>query len=193
MQGLAFWIGHRRALFPHYPLAEGALVAELCNLIQVSLRPEDESLLPEVRYSRLVAADSSLGDIPARARVDLALADGPRTSLQDGADLSTAVKAVVEVKRASAGNSLIDDDLRRLARLRAVNPRTRAFLVVASEAEQPRRFVRAGKSRLGKKPVPGMHGWHFRVRRTTKAAASFSALKAQHYICMLEVFKDSTR
>ena len=34
LQGLAFWIGHRHSLFNGYPLVEGALVAEACNLIQ---------------------------------------------------------------------------------------------------------------------------------------------------------------
>lgn len=32
LQGLVFWIGHRHSLFYDYPLTEGALIAEICNL-----------------------------------------------------------------------------------------------------------------------------------------------------------------
>jgi len=37
LQGVTFWIGHRRCLYKQYPLAEGALVAELCNLFVADL------------------------------------------------------------------------------------------------------------------------------------------------------------
>jgi hypothetical protein len=37
LQGLAFWIGCRHSLYAHYPLSEGALVAEACNLIYANL------------------------------------------------------------------------------------------------------------------------------------------------------------
>lgn len=53
LQGLAFWIGHRHSLFSGYPLTEGALVAEACNLIQANL-PPDLILLPERMYRNLV-------------------------------------------------------------------------------------------------------------------------------------------
>jgi len=33
LQGVAYWMGHRRCLYRDYPLSEGALVAEVCNLI----------------------------------------------------------------------------------------------------------------------------------------------------------------
>ena len=105
--------------------------------------------------------------------------------------LAGSARAIVEVKRASAGKALIDQDLRRLALARASNVTVRGFLILVSEAKQPARFVSDGKSRLGRFALPGMPGWHFRVRRTTKAAASYTALKAQHYICMLEVFRDT--
>jgi hypothetical protein len=37
LQGLAFWIGHRHALYHDHQIPEGALVAEACNLIQANL------------------------------------------------------------------------------------------------------------------------------------------------------------
>lgn len=35
--GVCLWVGHRRALFRRRPLAEVALVAELCNLISANI------------------------------------------------------------------------------------------------------------------------------------------------------------
>jgi hypothetical protein len=55
LQGLAFWIGHRHSLFRDYPLSEGALVAEACNLIQANL-PRELVLMPECVYKNLVKA-----------------------------------------------------------------------------------------------------------------------------------------
>ncbi len=46
-------MGHRRCLYRDYPLAEGALVAEVCNLIYANL-PENLQLLCEVQYSSFV-------------------------------------------------------------------------------------------------------------------------------------------
>ena len=188
IQGLAFWIGHRRAMFRYHPLSEGALVAELCNLIQVNLG-DQECLHPEVPYSRITGGHLP-GGIPTRARADLVLLRGFRDEIPRADDLSDRAVAAVEVKRGTAGKALIDEDLRRLSLARSANPNMRAFLVIASEARQPGRFVSNGKSRLGKTPVPNSPEWHYRVRRTCKAAASFSALKAQHYVCMLEIFRD---
>lgn len=40
LQGLAFWIGYKRALYRDYPLSEGALVTELRSLIHANLPDE---------------------------------------------------------------------------------------------------------------------------------------------------------
>lgn len=188
IQGLAFWIGHRRAMFPHYPLSEGALVAELCNLIQVNLG-DDHCLFPEIAYSRITTGAGTPEGIPTKARADLVLFNGSRSDIEERSDLVTPASAVIEVKRASAGPSLINDDLRRLAQARQANMGMRGFLVVASEAKQPARFVARGISKRGKAPIPGLSSWYYRVRRTTKAASSYKALQGQHYICMIEVFR----
>jgi hypothetical protein len=37
LQGITFWIGHRRAMYRHSDLTEGAIVAELKNLINHGL------------------------------------------------------------------------------------------------------------------------------------------------------------
>ena len=71
LQGLAFWIGHRHSLYPNYPLAEGALVGEACNLIQANLRA-DQILLCEEQYSRLMPGGSWPAKLGPKSRADLA-------------------------------------------------------------------------------------------------------------------------
>jgi hypothetical protein len=41
LQGIAYWIGHRRALYLHHYLTEGAIVAELANLMGAHLYDVD--------------------------------------------------------------------------------------------------------------------------------------------------------
>jgi hypothetical protein len=52
MQGGAYWMGHRRCLYRDYPLSDGALVAEVCNLIYANLPRELQLLGVSVESSR---------------------------------------------------------------------------------------------------------------------------------------------
>jgi hypothetical protein len=188
LQGLAFWIGHRQSLFWSYPLTEGALVAEMCNLIQANLS-DTLSLWPEYLYRNLVPGNRR-NAFEALTRADLVIAlkqDGVRDRR---ADLSQQVQYVMEVKRAAAGKSLIDEDLRKLHRfLEATPTQARGLLIVISESKAPDRFVEDGKSRLHTHDIPNCNGY-FHVRRTVKAAASFSNKKTAHYVCLIEVFRE---
>lgn len=83
LQGVTYWIGHRRCLYRHYPLAEGALVAEICNLIHANL-PDSLTLTCEVQYSKLLpnAPKPEKGGkekqiLMQRARADLVISEGP--------------------------------------------------------------------------------------------------------------------
>src|SRR5688572_19778057 len=73
LQGITYWIGHRRCLYRHYPLAEGALVAEICNLIHANL-PDRFLLKCEVQYSDFIGIDEKPTVLKERARVDLVIA-----------------------------------------------------------------------------------------------------------------------
>ena len=96
----------------------------------------------------------------------------------------------MEVKRGSAAKAAIDEDLKRLhAFLRVSQTNARCFLIVVSESKAPHRFVSEGASRRGTHGIPGCEGC-FHVRRTVKAAASFSNKTSAHYVCLLEVFRD---
>ena len=84
----------------------------------------------------------------------------------------------------------IDEDLRRLYNFLLSHPgNVRCFLILISEAKAPTRFVLNGKSKLGTHEIPNCDGC-FHVRRTVKAAASFSNKKSAHYVCLIEVFTE---
>lgn len=192
LQGLAFWIGHRHSLFKDYPLSEGALVAEACNLIQANL-PHDLVLMPECMYKNLVAPGATVQRVGALARADLVLCASAAKAIGREGNLASHTKFVIEVKRGNATTQSLNDDLTRLhSFLKVATARTRCFLFVVSESLAPRRFVKDGKSILGAHPIPGCTG-HFRVRRSVKAATSFSGKETAHYVCLLEVFLDGQK
>jgi hypothetical protein len=187
LQGLAFWIGHRHSLFKDYPLSEGALVAEACNLIQANL-PHDLVLMPECMYRNLVVAGKAVQGVGPQARADLVLCDLAAKAIGRGGNVAAHTRFVIEVKRGDASAQSINDDLLRLhSFLQFARVGTRCFLFVVSESLAPKRFVKNGKSILGTHPVPRCTG-HFRIRRSVKAAASFSGKESAHYVCLLEVF-----
>src|ERR1039458_7972154 len=74
LQGVTYWMGHRRCLYRDYPLSEGALVAEVCNLIYANL-PEALQLLCEVQYSGFVESNPMPEILRGRIRVDLVVAE----------------------------------------------------------------------------------------------------------------------
>ena len=189
LQGLAFWIGHRHSLYRHYPLLEGALVAETCNLIHANLR-HSEALHCEVQYSRLVPDGQWPGSMGVRARADLVVTDQISPIPGDETrKLMNDARFVIEVKRASAPAAQINEDLKRLAKVQGENARVRAFLFLVSEAARPnQRFVTAeGRATRGLQNIPGTAS-KYRVRRACKASAAFSGKASAHYACIIEVF-----
>ena len=188
LQGLVFWIGHRRALYRHHPLSEGALVAETCNLIYANL-DKDKRLLCERQYRDLLPAGHSLEAVGARSRADIVVVRKPTQKQADGTgSLVNNLEAVIEVKRASTSGAQIDNDLRRLAEVKVAVQQVRAFLFVVSEAKQPlRRFVSPdGRAILGATEIHETPAT-YRVRRVCKASASFNGRKTAHYACIIEV------
>jgi len=188
LQGLAFWIGHRHALYSNYPLGESALVAEACNLIYAHLG-HGETLLCEQKYTRLMPDAAWPNEQGSKPRADLAIVKGlTHSQAKKLASLSGHLSAVIEVKRASSPRSQIDNDLKRLAIFKNANPDVRALLFVVAESHRPKRFVtHEGVALRGKHDIHE-HDAHYRVRRVCKAAASFSGKEKAHYACIIEVF-----
>jgi hypothetical protein len=182
LQGVTYWIGHRRCLFKQYPLAEGALVAELCNLIHANLR-HDYILTCEVQYTNLLGGRPKPDILTQRARADLVISEKPEE--KDGEPLP---RFIIEVKRASAPTAQIDADLQRLAAVRRTHRDLRTFMFLIAEAHRPKRFVdEDGKSYTGKHAIPNSPG-HYRVRRTLKAAHAYTEVGNAQYACLLEIY-----
>lgn len=109
LQGVTYWMGHRRCLYRDYRLSEGALVAEVCNLIHANL-PEDLHPLCEVQYSTFVESDPMPKILPGRIRADLIVSE---KSARTGFD--PVPKFIIEVKRASSPAAQISaEPFRRL-------------------------------------------------------------------------------
>lgn len=187
LQGVTYWMGHRRCLYRDYPLSEGALVAEVCNLIYANL-PETLQLLCEVQYSTFANGGRLPEILRGRIRTDLVVADKTGRSEED-----PLPKFIIEVKRASAPASQINADLARLVAVRRLCHGIRAFLFVISEARRPNRFVNAnGHSIAGAHHIPDSDG-HYRVRRTWKAAHAFTKRDRAQYSCLIEVFPNPNK
>jgi hypothetical protein len=183
LQGVAFWVAHRRCMYKHYLLGESALVAEICNLIHANL---DKSLVLhcEKRYEGFLPGISKNGTISKKSRVDLSVFEKPEKKGD-----ALIPRFVIEVKRASASNSIIDGDLQRLAAVRNHQRDVRAFLFIIAEAHRPNRFVNEkGNSRTGKYPIADLPN-HYRVRRTLKAASAYRNVESAQYACLLEIFR----
>lgn len=187
LQGLAFWIGYKRALYRDYPLSEGALVTELRTLIHANL--SDEHFLKcEVAYSKLVTKGTIRPKIIAgRVRVDLVIATASESKKIPG-KLIYSPHVVMEFKLAKAPAPLITKDLQRLAAFQSIRPTTRTFLLVLSEAGRNDRFVtEEGVSQKGEQSIPASSG-SFRVRRTLKAAPAYTNKESANYASIVEVF-----
>jgi len=182
LQGITHWIGHRRCLYRHYPLSEGALVAEVCNLIHANL--SDEYLLKcEVQYSTLIPRDEAPAELTDRARADLVVFERMKNATND-----SIARFIIEIKRASAPKAQIEADLRRLSAVRYLCRDIRTFCFIISEAQRPPRFVdKKGMSIRGKMKISGSDGY-FRVRRTWKAAHAYTKRDKAQYACLIEVY-----
>lgn len=187
LQGLTFWMGHRQSLYSGYPLSEGALVAETCNLICANLL-YDEALHCEVPYRALVLGSRG-STVTQGMRVDLVVATKKfgRAEMKRGA-LQPFATSAIEVKLASASRKKIDEDIRRLAGLKVQNPKIRTFLFLVSETKRPSRFVlEDGTAVRGDFSIEDT-SYVYSVRRTCKATSSFSGHNSAHYACIIEIF-----
>jgi hypothetical protein len=148
-----------------------------------------ELLLCEQPYKRLVPQGTEIKTLGAKSRADLVVVSGITSDQAKSApSLTPHLRAVIEVKRASAPKAQIDYDLQRLALLKAVAPQTQALLFLVSEARRPKRFVLPeGRAIRGEHVIPGC-GATYRVRRACKATAAFSGKETAHYACIIEVY-----
>lgn len=189
LQGLAFWIGHREAMYNGYPLSEGALVAETCNLIHSAL-PKHQVLRCQELYRNLLPPGATMNVITKQARADLVIANEayPKAKVKDRFH---HVQHVIEVKRSTAPAPAIRKDLQRLHEaVKEGNGQFRGllFLVTDRVSAPPSGFATAtGSSEKGVHDIDG--GGFYVVRRTCKASAKFESYNNAYYACLIEVFQ----
>lgn len=194
-QGLAYWIGYRRAMFRGHTIPELAITAEALCLIQSHL-PSDCLLLVERMY-RTIAGNKKKW---SSKRADFVICKKGNERIRRETDISENVKYIFEVKRGNAGKKNIDNDLCRLSKIKDKNNRIRAFMILVYERTNSSEYIKNGKAIKGKiqigknntktsdcKDVKG----YCRVRRVLKAASSLSSKSYGHYVCILEVFVEN--
>jgi hypothetical protein len=183
LQGVAFWVGHRRSMYSSYALSEGALTAELCNLIYANLQ-KDYRLRCELSYEKFLPDGVKPADIVSGKRVDLSV--WKRYLVVNGRYRRRPIY-VIEVKRANAGKTRIDQDLQRLAFVVKESDEIRAFLFVISEGKRPQRFVNErGHAKNKHVKIVGTNST-YSVLQVWKASRSFSSVEEAHYACLIEV------
>ena len=185
LQALSFWVAYQHVVYRHHLLPEGAIVAELTRLLDAEVGQETV-VVREPMYRELVStAGSKWVDA---CRCDLAV------RIKGTGGRHGQVIAAIEVKRASASDDVVNEDLVALHQLKQADPTIRGFVVVVSQADWPRRWVTAdgtANREVETLPVsePGQPDYeiHVRVRRVMKAAHSFQSFYKATYCCLLEV------
>jgi hypothetical protein len=187
MQGLVFWIGHRRCIYPDYDLGEAALVAELANLIQARIYG-DYRLLCEVHHNRFLQSGCLVDNLSASTRCDLLIGSHLDPRNKKG---KVKPQAVMEIKRWSeSAKPSIELDLRRLCQIKRAMPSVRCWLFVVSQGAVPTRFLNDKKSAKRGRMRDGLDDpdSYYNVRRVCKAASSFTRTTMTNYCCVLELF-----
>ncbi len=122
LQGVAYWIGHRRCMYRNHHINEGAIIVELCNIMNAHL-PKGMLIKCERRYPYTKHANTNarrqVADIVIYKRIKETKKIRP--------------KYIIEVKRSKAGKKRIKDDLEKLTKSRSCNNNIRHFLFVFSE------------------------------------------------------------
>jgi hypothetical protein len=192
LQGLAYWVGYQRSRYFGYHLTEGAIMAEAAALIAARLghRPGDPG--PCVQREYLMRTLVGNARDAGSKRLDLLIQE-PLAGQPGEMEVSA-----VEVKRANAAPSLVDEDLRRLAcilRDRSRKTPIRAFLLLVGEQQLPDRFVvrteidgawrvRARKTVL---QPQGIEGYRVVTRRVCVAASSLKSSDNAHSATLIEL------
>jgi len=190
LQGVAYWVGHRQSLYSRHELSEGALTAEICNLIHANLQ-HPYLLRCEKLYRTFLPRDVRLPDkIAPNARADLSVWE--RFEDKNGR-YRPRPRYVIEVKRASATRKRIDEELQRLAAVVERNERIRGFLFVIGERRRPDRFVsEEGEAKKKRIRVDGFSS-KYSVLRVWVATRSFKDKDRAHYACLIEVARQLDR
>jgi hypothetical protein len=171
LQGLAYWIGYKKQLYPHSPLSEGAIIGESTNLIYSHLE-NGQKLHCEYSYSKIL-------DFDTEDRADLVITENDELSV------------VIEVKRLEAGRTRIIRDFEKLFGIRYPDKKVRCFVLLVCQQKLPKEFVNnKGVAKTGVLTFESLSGnIDVKVLRTCKSTFSFkeNAISKANYVCLIEV------
>lgn len=189
LHGLSYWIGHRRAYFSDYPLLEGAITAEMCNLMNSKIDHSDDGYLYcEVMYKHITGFEE-----PDQRRADMLIAKTEKFLPKvEKKDLENTLDTVIEVKRGTATKAEITKDLQRLAYVKEIKPNVRAFLIIVSEGKLPDQYDWFAESEhdvtASKKAIKIENkDAECRVRRVCKVTSSLKSRTSFHSAILVEV------
>ena len=194
MQGICFWVAHRHSYYYKHQLPEGAIVAELANLIEGRM-PASHHLYCEVMIKNTL--EHSFSEHFNDQRADLILA-GEKVGMTECRkhDFSQSVDTIIEVKRGSSLKIKLNDDLKKLVKIKQFNPALKTYLLIVSESKLPTQYgwfaattqrthaaeVIATKRKFFIEKINS----HVAVRRVCKAMASSKANQV-HSAVLVEV------
>lgn len=193
LRGLVFWLGYHSVRYRHYPLTEGAIVAELTAFLHARIPAISTAICPETLYREIARGDFG------STRADIVV--GPVQKVNNRVrPKPELVEAIIEVKRSNYWPA-IDTDLRRLLAYLATAQaaQARAFLVVACQAGPPPECFATKSDSVGWKasrrgiPLHDAQGQlvgKARARRIVRAAASITKeASSTHHVCLVEVVR----
>lgn len=190
MQGICYWVGHRRAYYRHHSLVEGAIVSELANLINSQIGKNDQ-LHCEVQYADIL--EDQVPGVDRKIRLDMVVRTDPVEGKYDLEKIT-----VIEVKRGNAAKEDVIHDITRLAALKEVMPEISAYVLIVSENKLPTQQPWIKKDEDGTTKITANTGVmslfsrngniaaKYKVRRVCKALASTQP-KSGHTAILIEV------
>lgn len=123
LQGLSFWIGYR-SLLHYYPLTEGAIVSELCVLLQSTL-PSSYAIKSEYHYE-LLTGEPSTANTGRKPSADIVIGERP------GRGEFTPL-LVIEVKRLP-GKGEVEKDIEKISKaMELANLQWRGIVVAVGQ------------------------------------------------------------
>ena len=138
LQGLSYWIAYKRQYFSRHLLPEGAIVAELTQLlsanIETGMKIECERMYKSFGYKEF-----------GQGRMDIAIGkitDTEKAKAKKGKRRSTIdeLHEMVEVKRYEGDKKKLFKDMEKLALVSDENNEVRKFLVVVGQNKLPDLF-----------------------------------------------------
>ena len=137
LQGLVYWIAYKQQYFDGHLLPEGAIVAELSQLLSVHI-PNDKKVECERLYKDLNPS------LQKNIRADIIIADKPPKD----SEYSTLIKKIpasfwtdiIEVKRYEQTYKNIESDSQKLIQLYTDTNSRNLYQVIVGQGELPEEF-----------------------------------------------------